>query len=160
MSDLVVKKIKKYSITLAIIAMLVMVTLVVMEVVSRSLFAYSFKIINELNGYFMTTIIFLGMVSSFDAGSFVRVEFVYERFSEGFRKIADIICNVIMFLYIVIMGYYAIKMNIVSYEMGSKSFGFLQIYIWFPQLLLSIGFILFAIYLIITTAKMITRRSN
>lgn len=142
---------------LSVTALLVMVLMVVVEILARTFFMYSFLVVDEMVGYLMVTIVFLGLIFSFDNDGFVRVESFYSRFTNKVRWIVDILFLFFLFLYSSTLTYYIVKLNFRSYVMESKSFSSLQTLLYIPQLSMSIGIFSFTLYVVLVLSKKLIR---
>lgn len=118
---------------------------------------YSFLVVDEMVGYLMVTIVFLGLIFSFDNDGFVRVESFYSRFTNKVRWIVDILFLFFLFLYSSTLTYYIVKLNFRSYVMESKSFSSLQTLLYIPQLSMSIGIFSFTLYVVLVLSKKLIR---
>lgn len=152
-----IRKLNTYSMILSVTALLVMVLMVVVEILARTFFMYSFLVVDEMVGYLMVTIVFLGLIFSFDNDGFVRVESFYSRFTNKVRWIVDILFLFFLFLYSSTLTYYIVKLNFRSYVMESKSFSSLQTLLYIPQLSMSIGIFSFTLYVVLVLSKKLIR---
>ena len=79
--------------------------------------------------------------------SHIRVELVLSGMTTD-RRAAEIICTAVSSLLAAAFAWYAIKANYVSFELAEKSQGQDEIFIWIPQLAMSIGTIVLLIALL------------
>jgi len=63
-----------------------MVVLIAGEVVARSVFRYSFEVVDELGGYLLVALTFLSLAPALAAGAFHSVELVQSRLSAIARR--------------------------------------------------------------------------
>ncbi|MBP1932132.1 TRAP transporter small permease [Ammoniphilus resinae] len=153
MIDSMIQRLKSASITLSVAALFLMVLMVMVEITARTFFQFSFLVVDEMAGYLMVAMVFLGLIYSFDSESFVRVEAFYSKYTGKFKSTIDLIFLIIVFIYSSTLTYYIVKLNISSYQLESKSFSYIQTLLYIPQLSMSIGLIGFCLYLVLVILK-------
>ena len=153
MVDSIISKIKTLSIIISVSSLLVMVFIVVVEIISRTLFSHSFMIADEYSSYLLSMIVFLGLINAFDSGSFVKVEIVYSKYSDNIKKYVDSFFLILLLLYSLVLTIYIIMLNYDSFRMNLKSISLLETPLYIPQFFMSFGIVLFDIYLILKLIK-------
>jgi len=154
-----IQRLKLASITLSVTALFLMVLMVMVEITARTFFQFSFLVVDEMAGYLMVAMVFLGLIFSFDSESFVRVEAFYSNYTGKFKSTIDLIFLIIILIYSSTLTYYIVKLNISSYQLESKSFSYIQTLLYIPQLSMSIGLIGFCLYLVLVILKKVGGRA-
>jgi TRAP-type C4-dicarboxylate transport system permease small subunit len=139
--------VKKWTLNLAMLALAVMTSLVGIEVFLR-MFKTSTLIADEYSGYFMVVIIFLGAIASFSDGKFVQMTALKEKFSKNLNIFFDFIFKIILIGYLCFLGVFIWEMNWNSIKFDSRSFSVMRTPLYIPQLFMSIGLLLFIIFLV------------
>lgn len=153
MLEKLIAYLKNISSVVSAASVIILVILIVSEIIARTFFSYSFLVIDELSGYLMLICVFWGLVYSFDSGSFVRVEFMYEKYRGLTKKIADVILSLVIMAYGIILNYVVFKLVRTSYELNSTSPTILEAPLYIPQAMMFLGLLVFNLYLILTFFK-------
>tara|TARA_R110002096_G_scaffold64920_3_gene158020 strand:- start:8954 stop:9463 length:510 start_codon:yes stop_codon:yes gene_type:complete len=103
--------------------------------------------LTDIAGYCMAATSFFGLGYAMHKNSHIRVELVLSGMTTD-RRAAEIICTAVSSLLAAAFAWYAIKANYVSFELAEKSQGQDEIFIWIPQLAMSIGTIVLLIALL------------
>ena len=90
--------------------MLGMMALIAIEVICRGFFNVSLLIVDEVAGYMLVAIMFLGATASFRSGSLLRVEFVLNRLTPRARLIVEGMFDLVGFGFVAILDYAMIKL--------------------------------------------------
>ncbi|NEU32127.1 TRAP transporter small permease [bacterium LRH843] len=154
MLDKMEKLFLKVSSVIPSFALLLMMFMVVVEVISREIFGYSFQVVHELTGYLLVGIVFVGVTYSFENGSFVKIDMLYSRFSPKWKKSMDKLFIILLIIYTSILTYYIIILNLNSFYLKSSSTSILRTPLYLPQFLMSFGMIVFILYLLIVLLKL------
>lgn len=121
---------------LALVAMAVGITV---EIVSRNFFHYSFRSVEELSGYLIVAITFLGLAVAVYEESLFRVEFLLERFPPRLRKALELIFLIVFAVFLLIIDYQSAELVIGSYQSGYVSSTLLAVPLYLPQALIPLG---------------------
>ena len=151
----VMKGIRKFTLEISVVAILIMAVLEIVEIFGRSVFNHSLMIVDEYAGYLMSCMVFMGLCHSYYSGSFVRVEAIYGKFKGQFKKYIDIIYTFLMLVFTAVFGYYSILLNYKSFTKHLVSTGYYMTPLWIPQVFMSIGILCFFIYTIMDLIKKI-----
>ena len=151
----IMKGIRKITLEVSVVAILIMAVLEIVEIFGRSVFNHSLMIVDEYAGYLMSCMVFMGLCHSYYSGSFVRVEAIYSRFKGHFKKYIDIIYTFIMIVFTAVFGYYSILLNYKSFTKHLVSTGYYMTPLWIPQVFMSIGIICFFIYTVMDLIRKI-----
>ena len=160
MLDKTMEAIRKFTLNISVAAILIMAVMEILEIFARSFFNFSFLVVDEFAGYLMSCMVFMGLANSYHAGSFVRVEALYSRFKGRFKRILDGVYTFILIIFTAVFGYYSILLNYKSFDRGLVSTGYYMTRLAIPQFFMSLGIILFFIYLILDFVKMIKTKGG
>lgn len=151
----VMKGIRKVTLEISVVAILIMAVLEIVEIFGRSVFNHSLMIVDEYAGYLMSCMVFMGLCHSYYSGSFVRVEAIYGKFKGQFKKYIDIVYTFIMIVFTAAFGYYSILLNYKSFTKHLVSTGYYMTPLWIPQVFMSVGIICFFIYTVMDLIRKI-----
>ena len=149
--------IRKVTLEVSVVAILIMAVLEIVEIFGRSLFNHSLMIVDEYAGYLMSCMVFMGLCHSYYSNSFVRVEAIYSRFKGKFKKYIDIVYTFIMIVFTAVFGYYSILLNYKSFNKHLVSTGFYMTPLWIPQIFMSIGILCFFVYTVMDLIRKISK---
>ncbi len=126
-------------------ALLVMLFYVMGSVLGRYTGWWVFLGADEVGGYAMAALFFLGLAHTFRSGAFIRVTIVQQKLSPALRSASENLLYLVALAYAVILDWYFWQMILQSRDFGSTSIGVLAWPIWLPQLSLGIGAGIFAL---------------
>jgi TRAP-type C4-dicarboxylate transport system permease small subunit len=124
---------------LSALALMVLLTVVGVDIVTRWVFNFSFEVSDEVGAYMLVAITFLSLSVSHINGAFHRVEFLQMRLSRraqlasrlGFELVALVFCAIFVWQYIGLVRS--------SWRFGDRAPTFLETPLWIPRSLLAIG---------------------
>lgn len=131
--------ITKFSALICALSLLAMVALIVFEVVARSLFNYSLQSTEELSGYFLVALAFLGLVVAVYEDALFRAEFLIERLTGTARRVFETAFLGLFIALVVVVDYEAIALVVDSYGKGYVASTLLATPLYIPQTLLPVG---------------------
>jgi TRAP-type C4-dicarboxylate transport system permease small subunit len=123
-------------------AVLCMVGLVTADVVSRRFLGFSLLIADEVTGYLLIAVTFLGAAYTLSAGGFVRMELVYRRLRGKGRWVVDISIHLVSLGYLAIIAYWLGVYVVSSYRSGVTSISIAQTPLYIPRLFILLGVLL------------------
>lgn len=124
---------------LAGLATLVLTAIVAGGVVARRVLNAPFLFVEELSGYLVLAIVFLGLAHTLRTGGHIRVEFLLERLGSGARRAllrGSAVLGVAWAL-LVLAGTARLVHEYVT--QGVRSFAYLQTPLWIPGALMIVG---------------------
>lgn len=133
---------------LLMLAMMVMITV---EITCRSLAGFSLLLVDEVAGYVLVAILFLGVTASFRSGSLLRVEFIINRLPPGARLWLDGTFDLIGFVFVAILDYAMIRFVLSTFERDMHAPTLLGTPLYIPQLVMPVGTTLLAAALLAST---------
>lgn len=133
---------------LAGLALAALLVLVLAEVVLRSFFGASLDFVEEVVGYLVVTITFLGAALALRAGALFQVGFVIDLLPVRIRRALGAMYLALAFLVTLVLVWEMTQLVISSASRGKFSPSSLMTPVWIPQLALPLGMIIMAIFLI------------
>jgi TRAP-type C4-dicarboxylate transport system permease small subunit len=140
--------------TLALIAM---VSVIVLDIVTRNLFGFSFQVSDELSGYFLVTATFLAMPVALAQGGLHKVGFLEDRLSARGRLRLQIGVAFVSLAACLTIEWSLARFVVLSYQSGDTAMTDLGTPLWIPQAAMPIGFGLFCLMLAATIAAKIAQ---
>ena len=122
-----------------IITILMMLS-ISLEVLARQVFNFSFLIVDELSGYFLVAIAFLGVAGSLRSGAMIRVEFILLALPKSLRNAVILVHVLLSTAFSVVLAFEFGKLVYSSYTRNVLSSGVFEIPQFIPQLVMPIGF--------------------
>jgi len=144
------------------VAIILMAIIEMGEIIARSFFGFSLMIADEFAGYFLATIVFMGLTTCYRQKAMVRVEVVYGLFQKHptVKCFIDIIFAVVMLIYVGIITYYTVRLNATTFKFRQVSTSFLRIPTGIPQLFMSVGYICFFLYVLLDIYKLTSQKGE
>ena len=158
--DQVMEACRKSSLAVSAVALIILALLEIVEIFLRTLFQTSLLIVDEYAGYLLATMVFMGLCNSFSGGGFVRVEAIYNLFRGIPKRIVDILFILVLDVLFYVITYQCVTLNIMNFQKKLVSNSILKTPIWIPQLMMSIGLILFSIFVTLDTIKLIVNSAK
>jgi TRAP-type C4-dicarboxylate transport system permease small subunit len=130
--------------------------------VLTSILARTFSIyiagITEYSGYAMAASSFFALAHTFRAGGHIRVALLRSRLGEAARFWLELWCLSVASLMSGYLAWYLVKLAWISWKFEEKSEGAAATLLWYPQSLVAIGSIIFAISVVHGLIRVIIRR--
>lgn len=120
-------------------ALVVMLVVVAVDIVTRSLFNFSFEISDELGGYLLVVIAFVSLPVCQASQSFHRVELVQSRLSPFWRAVSHVIFDLLSFTFCVLLLWQLTRFELMSYRFGDRAPTYLATQLWIPQAVMVLG---------------------
>ncbi len=120
-------------------ALVIMMLLITAEVAVRSLFNYSLQFTDELSGYLLVAVTFLGISISLKEGAVFRVDFLHRRLAARVRTALDLVFQMLSFVFTVLLDYQVIRLVVSSYERDVTAPTLLGTPLYVPQLIMPVG---------------------
>lgn len=120
-------------------ALVIMMLLITAEVAVRSLFNYSLQFTDELSGYLLVVVTFLGISISLKEGAVFRVDFLYRRLAARVRTALDFVFQVLALVFAVLLDYQVIRLVVSSYERDVTAPTLLATPLYVPQIIMPVG---------------------
>jgi TRAP-type C4-dicarboxylate transport system permease small subunit len=121
------------------IALMVMLVLVAVDIVTRSVFNFSYEVSDEVSAYMLVAIAFLSLSVCQVHGSFHQVELVQARLSERGRIVSRLVFGLLSLAFSALLLWQFIKFEMSSWRFGDRAPTLLETPLWLPRLLLVAG---------------------
>lgn len=128
--------------------LIILVSLVAGEALSRSLFNYSLGFVEEVTGYCVVMLTFFGAAIAMRSGSLFQVHFLYDALPRAGRVWLTRIFVLVALLICGVLIWKTNDLMLSSFSRGKFAPTVLRTPLWIPQLLLPIGFGMIGIFLI------------
>jgi TRAP-type transport system small permease protein len=120
-------------------ALIVMLIVIGVDILTRSLFNFSFEISDELGGYMLVLITFVSLPVCQINDSFHHVELVQSRLSPFARAVSHIIFDVLSLTFCVLLLWQLMRFEISSFRFGDRAPTYLATPLWMPQIVMMLG---------------------
>ena len=122
-------------------ALVAMLVLIAVDIVTRSVFNFSFEVSDEVGGYMLVVICFLSLSPCHVNGSFHQVEFVQAQLSPRARSISQLIFGLLSLSACVLLAWQFIRLELSSWRFGDVTPSYLSTPLWLPRLPMAIGMV-------------------
>jgi TRAP-type C4-dicarboxylate transport system permease small subunit len=147
----IIDKIVGFGIFVAGISIALIVALITVEVVGRTFFSYSTLIAEEVSGYLLVCAVFLALGDTARKDKFIRVEIFYNKLRLEYKRIFNIIINLISMAYLFVLLHFTYVYVLFDFNAEIKSVFVSKIPLWIPQSFIVIGLTLVIIYFLFDT---------
>jgi TRAP-type transport system small permease protein len=120
-------------------ALIVMLVVIGVDILTRSLFTFSFQISDELGGYMLVVIAFVSLPVCQISDSFHHVELVQSRLSPFGRAVSNVIFDVLSLAFCVLLLWQLTKFELSSFRFGDRAPTYLATPLWIPQSAMMLG---------------------
>jgi len=120
-------------------ALITMLVVIGVDILTRSLFNFSFEISDELGGYMLVVITFLSLPVCQISDSFHHVELVQSRLSPFARVISHVIFDLLSLAFCVLLLWQLVRFEITSFRFGDHAPTYLATPLWIPQIVMMLG---------------------
>jgi TRAP-type transport system small permease protein len=124
---------------ICVAAIAVMLIVVAVDVVTRSLFNFSFEISDELGGYLLAAITFVSLPVCQANGSFHHVELVQARLSPRGRAVSHLIFDLLSLMFCGLLLWQLGRFEISSWRFDDHAPTYLGTPLWLPRAAMLIG---------------------
>jgi TRAP-type C4-dicarboxylate transport system permease small subunit len=122
-------------------ALVVMLVLIAVDIVTRSVFNFSFEVSDEVGGYMLVVICFLSLSPCHVNGSFHQVEFVQAQLSPRARSISQLVFGLLSLAACGLLAWQFIRLEMSSWRFGDVTPSYLSTPLWLPRLPMALGMI-------------------
>jgi TRAP-type C4-dicarboxylate transport system permease small subunit len=123
------------------IAIVVMGAVVILEIVTRNLFGFSFEMSEELGGYIIVGISFLSLPVCQVYRSYHHVQFVQARLSPRMQALSHLLFDLLSLLFCVVLVWQLTRFVMASYRSEDVAPTLLATPLWIPQLFMPLGIV-------------------
>src|SRR6202451_933745 len=136
LKESIVERACKLACVAALITMLIVIGV---DILTRSLFNFSFEISDELGGYMLVVIPFVSLPVCQINDSFHHVELVQSRLSPFARAVSHIIFDVLSLAYCGLLLWQLTRFELSSFRSGDRAPPYLATPLWIPQIAMILG---------------------
>ncbi len=130
-----------------------MMALVTVDVILRYLFKRPTGVADEISGYLLILIVFLGAAHTLKAGRHVSVDMAVKRLPPRIRYWLDLVTSILGILAVAMILWRAVIIVYTSYSRGQLWPSALQTPMYIPQLLLPVGLFVLMLQCIMTCGR-------
>jgi TRAP-type C4-dicarboxylate transport system permease small subunit len=120
-------------------ALVVMLVVIGTDIVTRSLFNFSFEISDELGGYMLVVMTFVSLPVCQISDSFHHVELVQSRLSPFGRAVSRVIFDVLSLAFCLLLFWQLVRFELSSFRFGDQAPTYLATPLWIPRIAMAIG---------------------
>lgn len=124
---------------LSALALVLMTLLITIEVIGRNFFSVSTLVSDEMAGYLLVALTFLGLAATLRQGGLIRVDVYRRRLRGRGRRVLDVILYVLASVYTAVLVWYAWRFVLESYRFKTTSIYFTATPLWIPHGLMALG---------------------
>jgi TRAP-type C4-dicarboxylate transport system permease small subunit len=139
------------------ITLLVMVVFVGLDILTRTLFNYSFEVADEVGGYMLVSLAFFSLAVTQINDGFHRVEFLQDLLPERWRLVSRVAFDLVTLVFVGILFWIFARFGLNSWNAGNTSPTTLMTPLWLPQLPMTLGLLAFALAIIRTVLTNLRR---
>jgi TRAP-type C4-dicarboxylate transport system permease small subunit len=121
------------------IAIVVMGAIVILEIVTRNLFGFSFEMSDELGGYIIVGITFLSLPVCQVYRSYHHVQFIQSRLSPRLQALSHLLFDVLSLLFCVVLMWQLTRFVLTTHRTEDVAPTLLATPLWIPQAIMPIG---------------------
>lgn len=122
-----------------VVALIVMLIVIGTDILTRSLFNFSFEISDELGGYMLVVITFISLPVCQINDSFHHVELVQSRLSPFARAFSHVVFDLLSLTFCILLLSQLVKFEITSFRFGDHAPTYLATPLWIPQMAMMLG---------------------
>ena len=133
-----------------------MMALVTFEVLLRTFANRSTLVADEMAGYLLVGMTFLGLAPSLRDGAFIRIDTYRDRLRGGARRALDVILVSVALAYAVTVDWYLWDLLAGTWRLGTTSIQVSRTPLWIPQTVMAVGGLLLILELVVEMVLVIT----
>ncbi|HYZ22723.1 MAG TPA: TRAP transporter small permease [Rhodopila sp.] len=123
------------------LAIVAMGAVVILEIITRNLFGFSFEISEELGGYIIVGISFLSLPVCQVYRSYHHVQFVQARLSPRMQALSPLVFDLLSLLFCIVVVWQLTRFVMASYRSEDVAPTLLATPLWIPQLFMPLGIV-------------------
>jgi len=124
------------------------VLLIMVEIAMRSLFNASTLITAEYSGYFLVSVVALGLGYTMQHRAHIRITLIWDRLSSAAQRTIDIIMASLSAAICLFAIYYSVLMVYETGTLGMQADSIMETPVWIPQLAVPVGIFLLFLQLV------------
>jgi TRAP-type C4-dicarboxylate transport system permease small subunit len=123
------------------IAILAMGAIVILEIITRNLFNYSFEMSDELGGYIIVGITFMSLPVCQVYRSYHHVQFLQARLSPRMQALSHFLFDLLSLLFCVVLVWQLTRFVLTTHRSEDVAPTLLATPLWIPQAIMPIGMV-------------------
>jgi TRAP-type C4-dicarboxylate transport system permease small subunit len=120
-------------------AIVVMLAVIAVDIVTRSVFNFSFEVSDEVGGYMLVVITFLSLPVCQANDSFHHVEFVQSRLTPRARAISRVIFDLLSLAFCGLLVWQLARFELSSWRFDDHAPSYLATPLWLPRFAMVLG---------------------
>ena len=134
---------------LAAAAISVMVLMITADVISRYVFLYSLRNTNEISGYLLVILVFMGAAYAHRQDAHMKVDILVKYLPIRVRQWLAVAIEVLALLFVgLVLVWLAARFPIQSYEVGARAHSSLRTPLWIPEVFVPVASAIFLIEIV------------
>jgi len=133
-----------------------MMALVTFEVLLRTFANRSTLVADEMAGYLLVAMTFLGLAPSLRGGAFIRIDTYRDRLRGGARRALDVALVAVALAYAITVDWYLWDLLAGTWRLGTTSIQVSRTPLWIPQAVMAVGGLLLILELVVEMVLVIT----
>jgi TRAP-type C4-dicarboxylate transport system permease small subunit len=133
-----------------------MMALVTFEVLLRTFANRSTLVADEMAGYLLVGMTFLGLAPSLRDGAFIRIDTYRGRLRGGARRALDVALVALALAYAITLDWYLWDLLAGTWRLGTTSIQVSRTPLWIPQTVMAVGGLLLIVELVVEMVLVIT----
>ena len=133
-----------------------MMALVTFEVLLRTFANRSTLVADEMAGYLLVAMTFLGLAPSLRGGAFIRIDTYRHRLRGGARRALDVALVAVALAYAITVDWYLWDLLAGTWRLGTTSIQVSRTPLWIPQAVMAVGGLLLILELLVEMVLVIT----
>jgi TRAP-type C4-dicarboxylate transport system permease small subunit len=121
------------------VAVVAMTALVTVEVLGRDLFNRSTLVADEMSGYLLVALTFIGLAPTLRGGGFIRIDTYRARLGGGARLALELAIHLLALGYAVLLDWYLWRLALDAWRLGTTSIQVSRTPLWIPQACMALG---------------------
>ncbi len=134
---------------IAAAATLIMAVFFVVDITGRVTIGVSTLICDEISGYLLVVITYLGQAYTLKMDSHIRMTLVLSRFRQRLQDRMDIYVSILSIAFCTFFGYSTLKMILTTKKSGMVSLSIIETPYWIPQVAILVGLVLFTLQFVV-----------
>ncbi len=122
-------------------AILIMGAIVILELVTRNLFNFSFEMSDELGGYIIVGITFMSLPTCQVYRSYHHVQFIQARLSPRMQALSHLLFDLLSLLFCAVLIWQLTRFVMSTHRAGDVAPTLLATPLWIPQAIMPIGMV-------------------
>ena len=129
-------------------AIVAMTALVTIEVLGRDLFNRSTLIADEMSGYLLVLLTFVGLAPTLRGGGFIRIDTYRARLRGGARRGLELAIHLLALGYTALLDWHLWRLALDAWRLGTTSIQVSRTPLWIPQACMALGGLLLVLDLL------------